>query len=166
MLQCIAKMKESSGSDAFIRKHVFPGYWFNSLEGMTRRAVDRNFNVLDMENLRPHYALTAQHWRQNFLTNYDEIRSRFAVDDVFMRVWEFYLASVVAGFRVGYLNLIQMTMSNGLPDEYPLTRSFLYEPRSESAGASGTHDRTVLNGDGNGREELKHPRGAESIAAT
>ena len=32
----------------------------------------------------------------------------------------------VGSFRAGYLNLIQMTMSQGINDEYPLTRDFLY----------------------------------------
>ena len=126
LTHCISKMKESPGSDPFVEKHVFPGYWFFSLEGETKRAVDRGFNVLDVENLRRHYAMTAHHWRRNFLRNEAEIRRRMKFDDRFMRTWDFYLASVVGSFRAGYLNLIQMTMSNGVNDEYPLTRDFLY----------------------------------------
>ncbi len=127
LTHCISKMKESSGSDPFVQKHVFPGYWFFSLEGETKRAVDRGFNVIDVENLRRHYALTAHHWRKNFLANWDLIKRRMGFSDRFMRTWDFYLASVVAGFRSGHLNLIQMTMSNGINDEYPLTREFLYQ---------------------------------------
>lgn len=126
LTHCISKMKEAPGADPFVEKHVFPGYWFFSLEGETRRAVDRGLNVMDVENLRRHYALTAHHWRKNFLARYDLIKSRMGFDDRFMRTWEFYLASVVAGFRSGHLNLIQMVMSNGINDAYPLTRDFLY----------------------------------------
>jgi cyclopropane-fatty-acyl-phospholipid synthase len=120
-------MKESSGSDPFVEKHVFPGYWFFSLEGETKRAVDRGFNVLDVENLRRHYAMTAHHWRRNFLANYDAIKRKMGFDDRFMRTWDFYLAILVGSFRSGYLNLVQMTMSHGINDEYPLTRASLYE---------------------------------------
>ncbi|HVH43885.1 MAG TPA: cyclopropane-fatty-acyl-phospholipid synthase family protein [Labilithrix sp.] len=127
LTHCISKMKEARGSDPFVEKHVFPGYWFFSLEGETTRAVDRGFNVLDVENLRRHYAMTAHHWRKNFLANYDTIKRKMGYGDRFMRTWDFYLASVVGGFRAGHLNLIQMTMSNGITDEYPLTREFLYE---------------------------------------
>lgn len=127
LTHCISKMQESTGSDPFVEKHVFPGYWFFSLEGETKRAVDRGFNVLDVENLRRHYAMTAHHWRKRFLANYDAIKRKMRFDDRFMRTWDFYLASVVAGFRCGHLNLVQMTMSNGINDEYPLTREFLYE---------------------------------------
>lgn len=126
LTHCISKMRESSGSDPFVAKHVFPGYWFFSLEGETRRAVERGFNVLDVENLRRHYALTAHHWRKNFQANYETIKRRMNVDETFMRTWDFYLASVVAGFRSGHLNLVQMTMSNGTNDSYPLTREGLY----------------------------------------
>jgi cyclopropane-fatty-acyl-phospholipid synthase len=123
---CISKMKEAPGADPFVAKHVFPGYWFFSLEGQTRRAAERRLNVIDVENLRRHYAMTAHHWRRNFLRNYDVIKRRLGFDDKFMRTWEFYLASVVAGFRSGHLNLIQMVLSNGINDAYPLTRDFLY----------------------------------------
>jgi cyclopropane-fatty-acyl-phospholipid synthase len=126
LTHCISKMKESSGSDPFVAKHVFPGYWFFSLEGETKHAVDRGFNVLDVENLRRHYAMTAHHWRRNFNRNYEAIKRRMGFDDRFMRTWDFYLASVVGGFRAGHLNLVQMTMSNGIADDYPLTRDFLY----------------------------------------
>ncbi|HVJ90738.1 MAG TPA: cyclopropane-fatty-acyl-phospholipid synthase family protein [Labilithrix sp.] len=136
LTHCISKMKESKGSDPFVSKHVFPGYWFFSLEGQTKRAVDRGFNVIDVENLRRHYALTAHHWRKNFLSNYGAIKKKLGFDDRFMRTWDFYLASVVAGFRAGHLNLIQTTMSYGINDSYPLTREFLYD-RSRSSPIVG-----------------------------
>ncbi|HRI71496.1 MAG TPA: cyclopropane-fatty-acyl-phospholipid synthase family protein [Polyangium sp.] len=133
LTHCISKMKEAPGADPFVEKHVFPGYWFFSLEGQTRRSVERGLNVIDVENLRRHYAMTAHHWRRNFLRNYALIKARMNFDDQFMRTWEFYLASVVAGFRSGHLNLIQMVMSNGIQDTYPLTREFLYADRHDPA---------------------------------
>jgi cyclopropane-fatty-acyl-phospholipid synthase len=126
LLHCIAHMKETSAVDPFVAKHVFPGYWFNSLEGIVRRSVRRGFHVLDVENLRRHYALTAHHWRKNFLANRDAIKRRFGFDDYFLRIWEMYLAQVVAGFRIGSMHLVQVVISNGLQDDFPLTREHLY----------------------------------------
>ncbi|MBA3766680.1 MAG: class I SAM-dependent methyltransferase [Acidobacteria bacterium] len=137
LLHCIAKMKESSGADPFVEKHVFPGYWFFSLEGMTRRAVARGLNIIDVENLRRHYALTLNHWRANFLRNYEEIKAAMGYDDRFMRTWEFYLASAEAGFHTGHLNLIQMVMTNGVVNDYPWTREFLYQASPEYALVGG-----------------------------
>jgi cyclopropane-fatty-acyl-phospholipid synthase len=140
LLHCIAKMRESSGSDPFVEKHVFPGYWFFALEGMVQRAVRHGLHVLDVENLRRHYAQTAHLWRANFLRNYNAIQAALGFDDRFMRTWEFYLASVVAGFRTGQLHLIQLVASNGLNDDYPWTRELLYreslEPRAEQVVAT------------------------------
>jgi cyclopropane-fatty-acyl-phospholipid synthase len=128
LLHCISKMRESSGADPFVAKHIFPGYWFFSLEGETHRAVERGLNVMDVENLRRHYAMTIEHWRKSFHRNYNAIKLRMGYDDTFMRMWDFYFASCIAGFRSGYLNLVQMVMSKGLASEYPLTRDFLYAP--------------------------------------
>jgi len=133
LLHCISKMKEASGADLFVEKHVFPGYWFFSLEGLVKRAVHRELNILDIENLRFHYILTGQRWRANFFQNYEEIKSVMKFDDRFMRTWEFYLASGLAGFSMGHLNLIQMVMTNGVRTDYPWTREFLYEPAREYA---------------------------------
>ena len=133
VLHCIAKMKESSGSDAFLQKYIFPGYWFNSMEGLTKRSVERGWNVIDVENLRRHYWLTCRRWRENFLENYDEIKKTMGFDDRFMRIWEFYLVTGAAGFRTGHLNLLQIVSSNGIQDSYPWTREFLYRDSADSS---------------------------------
>ena len=135
LLHFISKMRESLSVDPFVATHIFPGYWFNSVEGVTERSVRRGFHVLDLENLRRHYAMTAHHWRTNFLRNYDMIKSAMKFDDVFMRAWEFYLASVVTGFTTGQMHLIQIVMSQGLCDDYPLTRHFLYQDSEDALRA-------------------------------
>ncbi len=138
LLHCIAKMKESPGEDPFVSKHIFPGYWFFSLEGMTKRAVDRGMNIMDVENLRRHYALTTHHWRKNFLRNYDAIKAAMGFSDRFMKMWEFYFCLVIAGFRTGRMNLIQMVLSNGITDTYPWTREFLYNRTASDPAEAGT----------------------------
>ena len=132
LLHFISKMQESLSVDPFVAKHIFPGYWFNSVEGAITRSVHRGFHVLDVENLRRHYARTAQHWRANFLRNYDAIKATMGFDDRFMRKWEFYLASVVTGFLTGQMHLVQIVMSRGLADDYPWTREFLYSDRQDA----------------------------------
>jgi cyclopropane-fatty-acyl-phospholipid synthase len=144
LLHCIAHMEETSGVDPFVAKHIFPGYWFNSLEGMTQRAVRRGLHILDVENLRRHYALTAHHWRKNFLANWEPIKRRFGFDDAFLRAWELYLAQVVAGFRSGGMHLIQMVLSNGVQNSYPLTREHLYaKPLVSALPAPMAADRPI-----------------------
>lgn len=126
LLHCISKMEESAGTDRFVHKYIFPNYWFFSLEGMVLRAVRRGLHVLDLENLRRHYALTVRHWRKNLLHNHDAIMKEMGFSDTFLRLWEFYFCCVIAGFRTAQIHLLQMVISRGINDQYPWTREFLY----------------------------------------
>ncbi len=130
LLHCVAKMKESSDTSPFVQKYIFPGYWYNSIEGMVTRAVARDFQVIDIENLRRHYTLTLHHWRNHLLKNKEAIQKTMGFTDEFMRAWEFYLAIGAAGFASGTSSLIQMVVSKGINDEYPWTRDFLYSAKS------------------------------------
>jgi cyclopropane-fatty-acyl-phospholipid synthase len=126
LLQSIARMRESSDTDPFVQKHVFPGYFIPSLAGMTARAAARGLDVLDAENLRRHGALTARGWRRNFLESYERIQRVTGFDDAFMRRWDFFLAYAAAAFRTGHLGIIEMVMANGVQDDYPLARDLLF----------------------------------------
>lgn len=126
LLESVTRARESSRTDPFLQKHIFPGYWPPSLQGMAARAVARGLDVLDAENLRRHSELTAHCWRQNFLQNRERIARVTGFDEAFMKAWEFYLACAVAAFRTGALGFIQMVLSNGAQRDYPLAREPLY----------------------------------------
>ncbi|MFD1047800.1 class I SAM-dependent methyltransferase, partial [Kibdelosporangium lantanae] len=55
------------------------------------------------------YARTLDCWRSRFLDGRDRVAA-LGFDDVFRRMWEFYLAYTSAGFRAGYLNVWQFGM--------------------------------------------------------
>jgi hypothetical protein len=53
--------------DAWIRRRVFPGAYAPTLdEAIEGTLVPARMSVLDVENLRLHYALTLKHWRQRY----------------------------------------------------------------------------------------------------
>jgi cyclopropane-fatty-acyl-phospholipid synthase len=54
-------------------------------------------------------------------------------DEQFVRAWRFYLASSVASFRTGSLQLFQVMFSRRGARDVPWTRDYLYGP--------GRHDR-------------------------
>jgi cyclopropane-fatty-acyl-phospholipid synthase len=58
-----------------------------------------DLSILDVENLRPHYAKTLEHWLARFEKSEQQISEMFSPE--FMRAWRLYLAGAVAGFRVG-----------------------------------------------------------------
>jgi cyclopropane-fatty-acyl-phospholipid synthase len=76
------------------------------------------FSVLDVENLRVHYARTLAHWLARFES--PTIASRF--DEAFVRAWRLYLAGSQAAFTTGWLQLFQMTFARGQWSDVPWTR--------------------------------------------
>jgi len=55
--------------------------------------------VLDVENLRQHYARTLEHWLARYEQHVDEVRAMF--DEPFVRAWRLYLSGSVAAFHSG-----------------------------------------------------------------
>ena len=56
-------------------------------------------SIVDVENLRAHYALTLRHWRERYERAVAEGRVGF--DERFRRAWRLYLAGSEAAFRTG-----------------------------------------------------------------
>jgi cyclopropane-fatty-acyl-phospholipid synthase len=119
-------------TEFFIRKHIFPGGWIPSL-AETIAAMERaGLEVIDIENLRRHYALTLDAWTERFDRAWDRIRAldptRF--DERFRRAWRVYLVGCAEMFRspAGYTHLFQIVFSKGnvTPASYPMSRGFLY----------------------------------------
>jgi cyclopropane-fatty-acyl-phospholipid synthase len=119
-------------TDFFIRKYVFPGGWIPSLADVIVEMEKCGLEILDIENLRRHYALTLDVWAERFDRNWDKIRAmnpqRF--DERFRRIWRVYLYGCAEMFRspAGRTHLFQVVFSKGnvTMTSYPMTRDFLY----------------------------------------
>jgi cyclopropane-fatty-acyl-phospholipid synthase len=110
--------------DPWVRKHIFPGAYLPSLAELTDGMAQCNLNVVDVENLRMHYAFTLDRWAAAFETHVDQVRRMF--DERFVRMWRMYLHSSAGAFRYGSLNLWQITFTKGLVNDLPLTREYMY----------------------------------------
>ena len=88
-------------TEFYIRKHIFPGGWIPSLAQAIDAMERCGLEVLDVENLRRHYALTLDAWAERFDRNWDAIHAldpqRF--DERFRRTWRTYLWSCAEMFR-------------------------------------------------------------------
>ncbi len=122
-------------TEYFIRRHVFPGGWIPSLAEAIDQMERCGLEVVDVENLRRHYALTLDCWAERFERNWPAIHAldpmRF--DERFRRVWRTYLYACAEMFRSrsGRTHLFQVTVSKGnLAANYPMSRAFLYAGRS------------------------------------
>ena len=104
------RMMASRRTYTWILKYIFPGGLIPSvtaIEDSLRRQT--GLRVVDQHDFGPHYARTLKIWRDRFNAGRDDVRA-LGFDDVFIRMWEFYLCYAEAGFRAGYLNVSQLTM--------------------------------------------------------
>lgn len=83
----------------FIRKYIFPGGCLPSNALISSMlAAHTNMHSIGYEDITFHYADTLAHWRKRFLGALDEV-TNLGFDDVFVRMWHFYLAYCEGGFR-------------------------------------------------------------------
>ncbi|MGC2333189.1 MAG: cyclopropane-fatty-acyl-phospholipid synthase family protein [Candidatus Acidiferrales bacterium] len=110
----------------FLRRKVFPGGEIPYLSGVIRSAEQSGFEVLDVENLRPHYALTCRAWVERLRENATQCLRH--VDRSVCRTWLLAFAASVVFFEDGLLNLDQLLLYKpGNPADRPFTREYMYE---------------------------------------
>jgi cyclopropane-fatty-acyl-phospholipid synthase len=96
--------------NAWIRRRIFPGAYPPTISEVTRGVLEpAEMSMLDVENLRLHYARTLMHWRKNFRTAERAIARRWGVE--FARAWDLYLAGSQAAFATGWLQLFQIVFA-------------------------------------------------------
>jgi cyclopropane-fatty-acyl-phospholipid synthase len=119
-------------TEFYIRKHIFPGGWIPSLSLAIDAMEKCGLEVIDIENLRRHYALTLDAWASRFDQNWPAIQAleprRF--DERFRRTWRTYLWACAEMFRSknSHTHLFQVLVSKGnIAGNYPMSRAFLYD---------------------------------------
>lgn len=108
----------------WIERRIFPGAYPPSLAEMMQIFEPQDFSVLDVENLRLHYAQTLRDWLALFETASGRVREMF--DEKFVRMWRMYLAGSIAGFTTGALQLFQVVFAPRDNNDVPMTREQLY----------------------------------------
>ena len=110
--------------NAWIEKRIFPGAYPPSISEFMGICEHSDFSVLDVENLRLHYAQTLTHWMERFRSNMDKVTEMY--DGHFARAWEMYLAGSIAAFRAGSLQLFQVVFTHGGNNQLPQNRQDIY----------------------------------------
>jgi len=108
----------------WIERNIFPGACPPSLAQMMRIFEPFGFSVLDVENLRLHYARTLEHWLARYEANIERVAQMF--DAAFVRAWRLYLAGSLAAFRSGDMQLFQVSFARSGQNRIPWTRHHLY----------------------------------------
>jgi cyclopropane-fatty-acyl-phospholipid synthase len=97
------------GDGGFVGRYVFPDGELTSVEdaiGFARRA---GFELLDVQSLRPHYALTLKAWVERLESAAE--RARELVDEEVYRTWRIYMAAARRGFEDASLDVAQLLLA-------------------------------------------------------
>jgi cyclopropane-fatty-acyl-phospholipid synthase len=110
------RLMASRRSWTWIHKYIFPGGLL-----LSERVIDdvcaahTSLRVIDRLHMSASYAETLRQWRERFTARAEEVEA-MGFDAIFRRMWTFYLAYCEAGFRAGYLDVAQLTLSrDGIP---------------------------------------------------
>jgi cyclopropane-fatty-acyl-phospholipid synthase len=110
----------------WIERRIFPGAYPPSIGEMMQIFEPTRFSVLDVENIRLHYACTLRHWLERYEGAIDRVRVMF--DERFVRMWRLYLAGSIAAFEAGSLQLFQVLFTKQENNAVPWTREYMYPP--------------------------------------
>jgi cyclopropane-fatty-acyl-phospholipid synthase len=128
-----------AGIGDFVERHIFPGGELLHLAPVLEAMADAGWEMLDVENLRPHYAKTLWAWSDALEAQLPAARE--LTSDSTLRAWRLYLAGSAMAFERGWLSLHQVLAARpsgdvgegslrGAQSVYPFTRDHVYEPHS------------------------------------
>ena len=109
------------GEGGFVGRYVFPDGELVTVEEAIAVARRAGFELIDVQRLRPHYALTLTAWVERLEANAE--RARELVGEEVFRTWRLYMAAARRGFEDGSLDVAQLLLARageGGPAELPL----------------------------------------------
>jgi cyclopropane-fatty-acyl-phospholipid synthase len=119
------KVGEPEGSP-FLSSYVFPDAELISVHATLAIMEAAGFEVIDVENLRQHYAATIRAWRLRLDGHADEARD--IVGEQLVRMYRIYFAGLEYAYRRGRINLHQTLLAKRATGDLalPLTRRDWY----------------------------------------
>lgn len=114
------------GGGEFLGKYVFPHGELPHLSRAIRDMQSGGLEVIDVENLRRHYARTCAIWADNFEKQTQAIKSM--IDAEHYRVWRVYLAGCAYGFLQDQICIYQVVChkSRKTADTIDWSRRYIY----------------------------------------
>jgi cyclopropane-fatty-acyl-phospholipid synthase len=109
----------------FINEYVFPDGELTRISTVQAAMEDAGFEILDVESLRRHYALTLRHWVRNLDAHREAAIA--ASSEATFRLWKLYMAGSAFYFDEGSLNVYQVLAAPARGSlRIPLRRDDLY----------------------------------------
>ncbi|MCV2371335.1 SAM-dependent methyltransferase [Roseateles oligotrophus] len=105
-----------AGIGDYIEQHIFPGGELVHVAQVAQHLAEGGLELLDAENLRPHYARTLWAWSDGLERQLEAARG--LTDEAKVRAYRLYLAGSAMSFEQGWLSLYQLLAArpNGVAD--------------------------------------------------
>ncbi|KXG79478.1 SAM-dependent methyltransferase [Pseudomonas mosselii] len=104
----------------FIQRYIFPGGALPSLSVLLDTASRQTgLNLVHLEDFGLDYARTLRHWRDNLRQARGELAA-LGYDDMFQRLWEYYLCYCQGGFEERAIGVAQLLWAGPLARRAPL----------------------------------------------
>ncbi|MDX9821630.1 MAG: cyclopropane fatty acyl phospholipid synthase, partial [Syntrophales bacterium] len=108
LLHTIGGNASSKDCDPWIKRYIFPNGVLPSIVQIAKAAEDL-FSVEDIHNLAPHYYKTLLSWNERFQGAWSRLAGKY--DQVFKRMWEYYLLSCAGAFWARHIQVWQIIMT-------------------------------------------------------
>jgi len=133
-ITCDTEGWRKSLSTEFINRYVFPDGELDTVSNVQRAMERSGFEILDVEALRPHYALTLRHWVQRLENHRGEALRH--VSEPTYRIWRLYMVACALSFEAGDAGVYQILAGRRVKGLHPvpLTRRDVYRQSVKSGG--------------------------------
>lgn len=132
-----------AGMGDFIEKYIFPGGELLHISAVLEHLAQSGLEMVDTENLRPHYGRTLWDWSDALEARLGEAHAVLAADGgperaaKTLRAYRLYLAGSAMSFEQGWLALHQVLAARptaevppealtGVQSVYPFNRGYMY----------------------------------------
>ena len=136
-------MQLGAGMGDFIEKYIFPGGELLHVSDVLTHLARSGLEMVDTENLRPHYARTLWDWSDTLEAKLGEAQQVLTASagearaEKTLRAYRLYLAGSAMSFEQGWLGLHQMLATRpsgevkdeaikGAQARYPFRRDYMY----------------------------------------
>ncbi|MFP5252259.1 MAG: class I SAM-dependent methyltransferase [Actinomycetes bacterium] len=128
-------VRDLAHDDGFLARYVFPDGALVPAHTAVTHLERAGFELVDLEQLRPHYARTLTRWVARLEAT--AFTARATADERTYRIWRAYMAASAVGFATGDLGVIQL-LGVRPPGDLPLSRTRMLLPEPTTSGSKAS----------------------------
>jgi cyclopropane-fatty-acyl-phospholipid synthase len=95
----------------FIQAYIFPGGMLPSVSKLKERVISAGLSWNSFKTYGQHYARTLAAWHERFEDAWSRNAFPEEFDEIFGRIWRYYLSYCEGGFRGGSINVVQLSLA-------------------------------------------------------